>query len=232
MRLLWFLLGLGLGLFLLWNYHKRFHARLNQVLEELQILSQKSSVMASLGRVTTAIHQQRQLNWQLEQRLETWKQILQAAPIGYLEVDEQYQLCWSNVKACQILGIDWAKAEHSQKRLLLQYVRSFELDQLIEQVKTTQQRCERDWIFHVTPAHSLGQIQDLPLRGYGFPLPLNHVGVFLEDRREAVTLTEERDRWASDVAHELKTPLTSIRLVAETCRGELIRLCVPGWIGC
>jgi two-component system phosphate regulon sensor histidine kinase PhoR len=42
------------------------------------------------------------------------------------------------------------------------------------------------------------------------------VGVFLENRQEAALLVQQRDRWTSDVAHELKTPLTSIRLVAET----------------
>ena len=41
---------------------------------------------------------------------------------------------------------------------------------------------------------------------------------FLENRQEAETLMRQRDRWTSDVAHELKTPLTSIRLVAETLR--------------
>jgi two-component system phosphate regulon sensor histidine kinase PhoR len=47
------------------------------------------------------------------------------------------------------------------------------------------------------------------------------VGVFLESREEAVLLAQQRDRWISDVAHELKTPLTSIRLVAETLQSRL-----------
>jgi two-component system phosphate regulon sensor histidine kinase PhoR len=53
------------------------------------------------------------------------------------------------------------------------------------------------------------------LRGLGFSLENGHIGVFLEDRWEAMQLLQERDRWTSDVAHELKTPLTSIRLIAE-----------------
>ena len=40
-------------------------------------------------------------------------------------------------------------------------------------------------------------------------------GVFSRNRQEAALLVQQRDRWTSDVAHELKTPLTSIRLVAE-----------------
>jgi two-component system, OmpR family, phosphate regulon sensor histidine kinase PhoR len=57
---------------------------------------------------------------------------------------------------------------------------------------------------------------DCPLRGHAFPIANQQVVVLLESRQEAVLLSQQRDRWTSDVAHELKTPLTSIRLVAET----------------
>jgi two-component system phosphate regulon sensor histidine kinase PhoR len=50
------------------------------------------------------------------------------------------------------------------------------------------------------------------------PLNQGRVGVFLENRQEALLLAHQRDRWTSDVAHELKTPLTSIRLVGETLK--------------
>ncbi|MEM6596812.1 MAG: HAMP domain-containing sensor histidine kinase, partial [Cyanobacteria bacterium P01_C01_bin.69] len=53
------------------------------------------------------------------------------------------------------------------------------------------------------------------------PLVNGQVGVFLENKQEAVSLAQQRDRWISDVAHELKTPLTSIRLVAETLQSRV-----------
>jgi two-component system phosphate regulon sensor histidine kinase PhoR len=218
--LLWFLSGLAIGLLSLWWHQNRFNAKLNLIFQELNVSPLKPA-FASMGRLTAAIHQQQQLNQALEQRLEIWQQILQRAPIGYLQVDIENQLYWSNSKAYQLLGIELGKQEHSYSRLLLQLVRSYELDHLIDQVRTTQQPWEQDWTFHPSSSQPLSQSQELPLRGHGFPLPLGHVGVFLEDRQEAVTLTEERDRWASDVAHELKTPLTSIRLVAETLQPRL-----------
>ncbi|MGA7932615.1 MAG: HAMP domain-containing sensor histidine kinase, partial [Kovacikia sp.] len=66
------------------------------------------------------------------------------------------------------------------------------------------------------------------LRAYGFPLQQGSVGVFLENRQEAVSLAQQRDRWISDVAHELKTPLTSIRLVIETIQPRL-EVSLRGW---
>ncbi|MCA6558233.1 MAG: HAMP domain-containing histidine kinase, partial [Pseudanabaena sp. M114S2SP2A07QC] len=55
-----------------------------------------------------------------------------------------------------------------------------------------------------------------PIRAFSIYLGYGQVGIFLIDRQEAVAITQQRDRWTSDIAHELKTPLTSIRLVAET----------------
>ena len=60
-----------------------------------------------------------------------------------------------------------------------------------------------------------------PLKGLAIPLGEDTVGVFLENRQEAAFLVQQRDRWTSDVAHELKTPLTSIRLVAETLQSRI-----------
>ena len=151
--------------------------------------------------------------------------LLQTAPIGYLEVDDENQLTWINPLASQMLGIPEAESLASPQtatapRLLLELVRSFELDQLIEQTRRAQQPCQQDWTLNLVSPDPINPNEGLayPLRGHGVPLPQDHVGIFLENRQEAETLIRQRDRWTSDVAHELKTPLTSIRLVAETLR--------------
>lgn len=153
--------------------------------------------------------------------------LLQRAPIGYLEVDDENQLTWINPLAGGMLGIPEAAQTQnptlSTPRLLLELVRSFELDQLIENTRAARQPCERDWELNLVtpdPINPDGGVA-YPLRGYGIPLENNHVGIFLENRQEAEMLMRQRDRWTSDVAHELKTPLTSIRLVAETLREKV-----------
>lgn len=152
----------------------------------------------------------------------TERELLQKAPIGYLEVDDENQLLWINEQAGQMLGItaECQGADLAQPRLLLELVRSFELDQLIENTRQAQAPCTKEWTLNLVTPDPFNPNEGVayPLRGHGIALSNKHVGIFLENRREAQTLRQQRDRWTSDVAHELKTPLTSIRLVAETLR--------------
>jgi len=150
--------------------------------------------------------------------------LLEKAPVGYLEVDDENQLLWSNPLACQMLGMSHEDTcELSSPRLLLELVRSYELDQLIETTRQTQKNHRKDWVLNLVSPDPINPNEGVsyPLRGHTVPLANRHVGVFLENRQEAETLMQQRDRWTSDVAHELKTPLTSIRLVAETLRDRV-----------
>ena len=179
-------------------------------------------------RLRKAVQFQQQSEQSLHQRLSVWQTILQSAPVGYLEVDEENHVYWHNAKAAVLLNIEPHRDGSTLKqRSLLQMVRSYELDQLIESVRQYQTPQCQEWTLHAL--HAQQQAKDLPLRGSGIPLEEGHVGVFLEDRWEAAQLVEERDRWTSDVAHELKTPLTSIRLIAETLQSS-IDPSLRGWV--
>ena len=170
-------------------------------------------------RLTKAVQYQQETEQSLQQRLSVWRSILQAAPMGYLEVDVDGCVYWHNSKAAELLNIELRRYGLLVRRSLLQVVRSYELDQLIESVRDSQSALSQDWTFHAV--QNPQSAKDFPIRGYGFPLENGHVGVFLEDRLEAAELAAERDRWTSDVAHELKTPLTSIRLVAEMLQSDV-----------
>jgi two-component system, OmpR family, phosphate regulon sensor histidine kinase PhoR len=138
------------------------------------------------------------------------ERLFAVAPLGYLIIDEKNQLLSCNPLAKELLGITtWQK--EGPKRTLLEYARSYELDQLITHTREAEAPQKADW----SPTlFSSGTSQYL--RGETVLLPQRRMGVFLQNRKELVDLTRSRDLWTSAVAHELKTPLTSIRLVHET----------------
>jgi two-component system, OmpR family, phosphate regulon sensor histidine kinase PhoR len=218
--------GLILGLGLWYWSNRRWHQQLTRMVRLFPSESYNTTMPLQM-RLVKAVQFQQQSEQSLHQRLNAWQSILQSAPIGYLEVDEENQVYWHNARAAALLNIEPRRVGSMLRRSLLQLVRSYELDQLIESVRQFQTPQCQEWTFHAL--QSPQQSKDLPLRGSGFPLEEGHIGVFLEDRWESVQLLEERDRWTSDVAHELKTPLTSIRLVAETLQTS-IDPSLKGWV--
>ncbi|NJO41970.1 MAG: PAS domain-containing protein [Cyanobacteria bacterium RU_5_0] len=220
MAFLDFLLGSSIGLSLVVWQRSRFNARLRKMLRNLQPeVSEPSSSFPS--QLAFAIAQQQRFQQQLEQQLDTHTNILQAAPVGYVQVDDENRLIWCNLKARKLLGI--TQETYNKPRLLLEVVRSYELDELIEQTRNAGEPRQSNWMFYPVSSDPsrLSEQQAYPIRGYGLPLPDKQVGIFLESRQEAIMLMQQRDRWASDLAHELRTPLTSIRLVAETLQTRL-----------
>lgn len=221
MAILDFLLGLLIGLLVVGWQHSRSNARLKRVLHNLQP-DTADSPFSLTSQLSLGIAQQQRENQHLKQQLAVLQQILHAAPVGYLQVDDENRLLWCNSQACKILGIA-QDLNPAKPRLLLELVRSYELDDLIEQTRDANQLCQSNWTFYPTSSdpNDLSRQPALTLQGYGLPLPDHQVGVFLENQQEVVVLMQQRDRWTSDLAHELKTPLTSIRLVAETLQTRL-----------
>lgn len=220
MTFLGFLLGLLLGLGVLGWYHAQLTHKLERLAESFQPDMPHRSRL-SISRLLRVLASHVSGYEQLTCDLTLWQHLCKTAPIGILQVDEENQLLWCNAQAGQLLSLQLPHP--AQRRLLLELVRSYELDQLIEQTRTLRQPCQSDWTFHPVSADPSQLSRQLPrsLRAHSVPLPDDSVGVFLESRQEAILLAQQRDRWISDVAHELKTPLTSIRLVAETLQMRL-----------
>jgi len=225
-----FLLGLSVGIVLLLWQRSRLLRRLRNLLQDVRLSPTAStSIYDTATQLAWALTRQQKVQADLSDRLEQYREILNCAPIGYLQVDDENRLVWCNAQVRSLLGIP--PASDPMPRLLLELVRSYELDELVEQTRETQQFCQRDWIFYpVSPDPSqISRQMGQTLRGKGYPLMNDQVAIFLENRAEAELLKQQRDRWASDVAHELKTPLTSIRLVAETLQSRVDPV-LQGWV--
>ncbi len=220
MLLLGFFLGLAVGIgFWVWQ-QVQLNRYLRRLLQPLTSHSHKMGLLLIPGlRQKIAMVKQQQQH--LQQLLQTYQDLLDFAPVGYLQVDEENQLLWCNRQAQEILYLQRWQPE--QVRLLLELVRSYELDHLIEQTRDCQKPQIGEWIFHPSrdDAAEMQTIKSLALRASSLPLPNGEVGVFLENRQPLLDINKVRDRSFSDLAHELRTPLTSIRLVAETLQTRL-----------
>ncbi len=218
--MLYFLAGLSIGLLLLLLDRLRSGARRKALFARIDIQPEAQSFSYE-AQIASAIASQSKVLSDFQAELDEANWVLQHAPLGYLRVDEESRLLWCNAKARELLGIE--QTDYTSPRLLLAIARSYELDHLIEQTRERQTQCKKEWTLRSIspdPANIL-EGPAYPLSGYGIPLSHGQVGVFLENRQEAVMLAQQRDRWTSDVAHELKTPLTSIRLVGETLRSRI-----------
>ncbi|MEH1831358.1 MAG: ATP-binding protein [Nostoc sp.] len=220
MLLLGFFLGLAVGIgFWVWQ-QVQLNRYLGRLLRPLTSHSYNMRLLLipGLRQEIAMVKQQRQ---DLQQSLQTYQDVLDFAPVGYLQVDEENQLLWCNQQAQEILYLQ--KWQPEQVRLLLELVRSYELDHLIEQTRDLQKPQTGEWVFHPScdNAAEMPTIKSLALRASSLPLPNGQVGVFLENRQPLLDINQIRDRSFSDLAHELRTPLTSIRLVVETLQNRL-----------
>ncbi len=217
-----FILGLSLGIgFYFWKQWQN-KKQLRQIFSSLLTDSNRLNSLPFTSLVRRAINSIEQQRQQLEIELQTWPEWLEGAPIGYLRVDEENQLLWCNQQARELLAID--RWQRGKVRLLLELVRSYELDRLIEQTRQTQKPQVQEWVFYTTKYTAQEPIaakQSLALKGSSFPLPQGHVAVFLENQQPLVELSQSRDRAFSDLTHELRTPLTAIALVAESLEKRL-----------
>ncbi|MGF1538754.1 MAG: sensor histidine kinase [Elainellaceae cyanobacterium] len=220
MGVIGFLLGLCVGGLLLKWQQSRADRRLKALLQNLKPDSAVAPFSVT-SQLSLAIAYQQKIQQQYEARIELYRQILNLSPIGFLQADDENRLVWCNPQARALLTI--TQDDTPQPRLLLELVRSYELDSLIDVTRQQQRPHQSQWTFYPINADpsKVKQQQFYALQGFGIPLPNGHVGVFIENRQGMMTLQEQCDRWVSDVAHELKTPLTSLRLVSETLQMRL-----------
>ncbi|MGH8001159.1 MAG: ATP-binding protein [Brasilonema sp.] len=220
MLILGFLLGLAVGAsFWVWQQVQLNRYLGQQVLRPLTTHSSDVALLIpGLRHKIRLIMQQRQ---QLQQLLQTYEDLLEFAPVGYLQVDEENQLLWCNEQARKMLYLQ--RWQPGQVRLLLELIRSYELDQLIEQTRDRQKSEVKEWVFHPSCENvaAISEVKSLMLQATSLPLPKGQVGVFIENRQPVLDMNQARERSFSDLAHELRTPLTSIRLVVETLQDRV-----------
>jgi two-component system, OmpR family, phosphate regulon sensor histidine kinase PhoR len=163
---------------------------------------------------------------QLQQQLFGWQSLLEEAPIGYVQLDADNQVLWCNQTAQHLLQIN--KWDAGKASLLLELVRSYELDRFIDRIRS-QSDAERSsdrvaneliWQFHFGYQEAADS-QSIWLKASAIPLADGAMAIFVESWQDRVDTATAQERWLGDLAHEIRTPLTSIYLLAETLQTKV-----------
>jgi len=133
---------------------------------------------------------------------------IDAATQGWLILSPDLHIAYINEKAERLLQISRNLLVRGQP---LEKVLSIpELDEAIVRVRHQQrpQRSEWEW-------------QGDPIEAIVLPGSEEWLLVLLQSRRSLEAQQEQQERWVSDVAHELKTPLTALMLVSDRLEGAI-----------
>lgn len=127
---------------------------------------------------------------------------LDQAPLGWLIVDQTDRLRFLNARAQRLL--EMPTTERPPLRLSeLDGVTT--LQELVNTVREHRQSQRMEWDCH-----------QQQLEVFAFAGQSESVAIILQSRRSLEAQLHQQERWVSDVAHELKTPLTALLLVADS----------------
>ena len=128
---------------------------------------------------------------------------IDASPSGWLILDRGDRLVHLNQRAQRLLEIDGSRLWHGLP--FDQLSRDRTLLDAVELARRQDRPVRRSW----QSAEGELELQLLPAAGGWLALLLN-------SRRSLEAQLSQQERWVSDVAHELKTPLTALSLVGES----------------
>ena len=138
-------------------------------------------------------------------QLQAW---IEAAPVGWLSLDAELRIDDINPRAEKLLKLP--PTQLTRGRLLTEAVAMPELE-AIARLAQAQERPQRvEWV-----------IDSDALEAYALPGEDGWVALLLQSRRSLEAQLEQQERWVSDVAHELKTPLTALLLVGESLASQV-----------
>lgn len=127
---------------------------------------------------------------------------LDQAPVGWLILDRRDRVRFINARAQRLLQIPTSEPPP----LFLEEVEAIaSLLNLTESVRGHRQPLRLEWDF---------ANQELEI--FAFSGQQESVALLMQSRRSLEAQLNQQERWVSDVAHELKTPLTALLLVGDS----------------
>lgn len=132
---------------------------------------------------------------------------LDQAPVGWLVLDRRDRVCFINSRAQRLLQIP---ASQAPPPVLSELDSASTLLDLTEYVRDHQHPMRLEW-----------DVANQELEIFAFAGHEGSVALYLQSRRSIEAQLSQQERWVSDVAHELKTPLTALLLVGDSLAGNV-----------
>jgi two-component system phosphate regulon sensor histidine kinase PhoR len=129
------------------------------------------------------------------------------APVGWIILDQHNTVRFLNLKAQRLLEIPTSY----RFSLSLEDLNDHNvLMDLVDNVRDRSKPQRVEWDY--------GQQE---LEAFAFDGRQGSVAILLQSRRSLEAQLDQQERWVSDVAHELKTPLTALLLVGDSLAGNV-----------
>ncbi|MFZ9069382.1 MAG: histidine kinase dimerization/phospho-acceptor domain-containing protein, partial [bacterium] len=129
------------------------------------------------------------------------------APVGWIILDQLNTVSFLNLKAQRLLEIPTSY----RFSLSLEDLNDHNvLMELVDNVRDRSKPQRVEWDY--------GQQE---LEAFAFDGQQGSVAILLQSRRSLEAQLDQQERWVSDVAHELKTPLTALLLVGDSLAGKV-----------
>ncbi|HEX9063395.1 MAG TPA: ATP-binding protein [Clostridia bacterium] len=141
--------------------------------------------------------------------------IIESMPSGIVAVDTEWRIILINSIACEIFGIK--KGQGIIGINIIELIRNTQINSLLKESIEKNSSLMNEIIIG-TPAEKVLRIYANPIKSKNIDMPNLGGLIFVQDITAIRKLEQIRTEFVSNVTHELKTPLTSIRGFIETLR--------------
>lgn len=222
-------IGLFLGLILSSIAAYFFIRRLMQPINELTQVAEKITSgdydhkvyvddRHQLGKLADAFNlmtfTMRKNMWQIEQKNAELESILVSMDLGLAAIDESYKIVFSNQPFSEILGIN----PGIEGKLFYEVIRNTHMFKVIEQSIEEGEYIEEETTISQGADTIVLKISASPIKSRTSQNTLHGILIIIEDVTKIRKLELIRQEFVSNVTHELKTPLTSIKGFVHTLK--------------
>ena len=156
--------------------------------------------------------------WQIEQKNAELESILVSMDLGLAAIDESYRIVFSNKPFSDILEIK----DSLDGKLFYEVIRNTNMFKVIEKSIEEGEYIEEETLIKNGADEHIIKISATPIKSRTSQNTLHGILIIIEEVTKIRKLEMIRQEFVSNVTHELKTPLTSIKGFVDTLKNGAI----------